>query len=94
MKSKSAGLERTFLEVTEQNDETSKKPNESNLEILEKAKQRQFPPEYKLRILEEADRCRKSGEVSPLLRREGLYSSLHRPLQVDLIYDLNFAPMC
>ena len=32
--------------------------------------------EYKLRILEEADRCQESGEVGALLRREGLYSSL------------------
>lgn len=75
MKSKSAGLERTFLEVTEQSDVTSKKPSEPNPEILEKAKRRNFPPTYKLRILEEADRCREPGEISALLRREGLYSS-------------------
>ena len=30
---------------------------------------------YKLRIVEEADRCTEPGEVGRLLRREGLYSS-------------------
>ena len=41
----------------------------------EKAQRRRFTPEYKLRILEEADRCREPGEIGALLRREGLYSS-------------------
>ena len=41
----------------------------------EKPKRRRFPAEYKLRILEEADRCTKPGELGLLLRREGLYSS-------------------
>jgi len=44
-------------------------------EVPEKAQRRRFTPEYKLRILEEADRCRESGEVGALLRREGLYTS-------------------
>jgi transposase-like protein len=30
---------------------------------------------YRLRIVEEADKCTKPGEVGQLLRREGLYSS-------------------
>ena len=30
---------------------------------------------YKLRIVEEAERCTEPGEVGQLLRREGLYSS-------------------
>ena len=34
-----------------------------------------FAPSYKLRIVEEADRCTEPGEVGQLLRREGLYSS-------------------
>ena len=38
-------------------------------------KRRQFTAEYRLRILEEADRCTQPGEVGRLLRREGLYSS-------------------
>lgn len=45
-------------------------------QVLEKAKRRQFSAEYKQRILEEADRCTKPGELGALLRREGLYSSL------------------
>lgn len=36
---------------------------------------RRFSAEYKLRILEEADRCSKRGDLGLLLRREGLYSS-------------------
>ena len=45
------------------------------VEVLEKAKRRRFSLEYKRRIVREADRCRKPGEVGALLRREGLYSS-------------------
>ena len=41
---------------------------------LEKRTRRQFTPEYKLRIIEEADVC-KRGELGALLRREKLYSS-------------------
>ena len=44
-------------------------------EVAAKPKRRQFTAEYRLRILEEADRCTKPGEVGQLLRREGLYSS-------------------
>jgi transposase-like protein len=44
-------------------------------EVLAKAQRRRFTAAEKLRVLREADRCTKSGEVSALLRREGLYSS-------------------
>ncbi len=44
-------------------------------EVAAKPKRRQFTAEYRLRILEEADRCTVPGEVGQLLRREGLYSS-------------------
>jgi transposase len=44
-------------------------------EVLEKAKRRQFSIDYKLRILEEADRATEAGAIGALLRREGLYSS-------------------
>jgi transposase-like protein len=44
-------------------------------EVEPKAKRRRFTAEYKLRILREADRCTKPGELGALLRREGLYSS-------------------
>lgn len=40
-----------------------------------KPTRRRFSDEYKLRILEEADRCTRPGELGLLLRREGLYSS-------------------
>lgn len=40
-----------------------------------KPTRRRFSEAYKLRILDEADRCSKHGELGLLLRREGLYSS-------------------
>jgi transposase len=46
-----------------------------NPEVLPRAKRRQFSAEYKMRIVEEADRVTKRGEIGALLRREGLYSS-------------------
>jgi transposase len=45
-------------------------------EVPAKARRRRFTASYKLRILEEADRCTEPGEIGALLRREGLYSSL------------------
>ncbi|MBA2725940.1 MAG: transposase [Actinobacteria bacterium] len=44
-------------------------------EVPEKARRRRHNAEYKLQILEEADRATEPGEVGALLRREGLYSS-------------------
>ena len=44
-------------------------------EVVAKPKRRRFTAEYRLRILEEADRCTQPGELGRLLRREGLYSS-------------------
>ena len=47
-----------------------------DVEVVAKAKRRRFTAEYKRRIVREADRCTKPGEIGALLRREGLYSSL------------------
>ncbi len=44
-------------------------------QVIAKPKRRRFTAEYRLRILEEADRSTGTGEVGQLLRREGLYSS-------------------
>ena len=44
-------------------------------EVLAKPRRRQYSAAYKVRILEEADRCSQPGDVGRLLRREGLYSS-------------------
>ena len=46
-----------------------------NPEVPEKPQRRRFTAEYKLQILEQADRATEPGEVGALLRREGLYSS-------------------
>ena len=45
-------------------------------EVPAKVQRRRFSAEYRLRILKQADACKKPGEVGALLRREGLYSSL------------------
>jgi transposase-like protein len=47
-----------------------------DVEVVAKAERRRFTAEYKRRIVHEADRCTKPGEIGALLRREGLYSSL------------------
>ena len=44
-------------------------------EVVAKPMRRQFTAAYRLRIVEEADRCTRPGEVGRLLRREGLYTS-------------------
>jgi transposase-like protein len=44
-------------------------------EVPEKIPRRRFSAGYKLRVLEQADRCTQPGEIGALLRREGLYSS-------------------
>lgn len=44
-------------------------------EVRDRPRRRRFTAEYKLRIVQEADRCTQPGELGALLRREGLYSS-------------------
>ena len=44
-------------------------------EVLPRAERRKFSGQYKLRILEEVDRCTERGQIGAILRREGLYSS-------------------
>jgi len=43
--------------------------------VVARAQRRRFSAAYKLRIVQEADECVRSGQVGELLRREGLYSS-------------------
>ncbi len=44
-------------------------------EVRDRPRRRRFTAEYKLQIVQEADRCTQSGELGALLRREGLYWS-------------------
>lgn len=44
-------------------------------ELAEQARRRSFTAAYKLKVLEEVERCTKPGEIGALLRREGLYTS-------------------
>jgi transposase-like protein len=45
------------------------------MEVVARAKRRQFSAADKQRILLAADRCTQPGEIGALLRREGIYSS-------------------
>ena len=48
---------------------------EPDPEVKEQGTRRQFSNEYKLRILKEADACKKRGDLGRLLRREGLHTT-------------------
>ena len=50
-------------------------PVAQETEVTAKARRRRFTAAEKLRVLRDADGCTKPGELSALLRREGLYSS-------------------
>ena len=74
------GLRAPALGGEERSDETPSAgahvpPDRPDPEVVAKPKRRRFTAEYRLRILEEVDRCAGVGEVGQLLRREGLYSS-------------------
>lgn len=45
-------------------------------EVVARKPRRNFPAQYKLRILRELDACKKRGEKGLVMRREGLYSSM------------------
>ena len=50
-------------------------PAEAPTYVSEKPQRRKYTADYKRRIIEEADRCTKPGEVGALCRREGIYDS-------------------
>lgn len=47
----------------------------SETQVVARTQRRRFTASYKLKILKEAEGCAGSGQISALLRREGLYSS-------------------
>lgn len=47
----------------------------SETQVVPRPKRRRFTASYKLKIVKEADRYTEPGQISALLRREGLYSS-------------------
>lgn len=59
----------------EQKQSSHGKKKHPDPEVSPSPKRRLFTAAYKLRILEEADRCEQHGGIGNLLRREGLYSS-------------------
>ncbi len=61
------------LEVESKDPGTSSESRQN--EVTPRATRRRFSTSYKLRILAQADRCTKKGEIGALLRGEGLYSS-------------------
>lgn len=54
---------------------TTSRATDPDPEVPAKPQRRRFTAEYRLRIIKEADACKKPGELGALLRREGLYSS-------------------
>lgn len=54
---------------------TTETTTSDKTEVSAKATRRRFTKDFKLRILEQADRCTSPGESGKLLRGEGLYSS-------------------
>jgi transposase len=48
---------------------------QDNTQVAASTGRRRFTAEYKIRILNEAEECKKTGMIGALLRREGLYSS-------------------
>ena len=48
---------------------------QDDTQVAASASRRRFTAEYKLKILKEAEECKKTGMIGALLRREGLYSS-------------------
>jgi transposase-like protein len=50
-------------------------PGAADPEVVAKPTRRRFTAEYRLKIVEEAERCTEPGSIGRLLRREGLYSS-------------------
>ena len=74
------GLSAPALGVEERSDEAPSAgagtaSEQPDTEVVAKPSRRRFTAEYRLRILEEAERCTGTGEVGQMLRREGLYSS-------------------
>ena len=69
------GAERAVGERSDAAAKSGEGKEPPNPELVERPQRRRFSAEYKLRIVEEADRCTELGEVGSLLRREGLYSS-------------------
>lgn len=51
------------------------RPVVSPTEVQPRARRRTFSAAYKRDILKQVDACSKPGDISALLRREGLYSS-------------------
>lgn len=45
------------------------------VKVVAKAERRRFTTDYKLKVIGEADKCQRPGEIGALLRREGLYWS-------------------
>lgn len=67
-----------MLKKTDQSGESVPNDNEMprpDPEVVPGVARRRFTARYKLKIVEEADRCENAGEIGALLRREGLYSS-------------------
>ena len=66
------GTGTTAVSVAAHSSSSSLPPNP---EVVVKATRRRFTVDYKLKILDQADRCQQDGQLGALLRREDLYHS-------------------
>lgn len=62
-------------DLTKQPDTSKNANSPPNPEVQAKTPSRRFTAEYKLRILEEIDRCQSGTDRGAVIRREGLFSS-------------------
>jgi len=69
-------MSQEYLDKLDSRQNGKSEEERTKTEVVAKAKRRQYPAEYKLRILREVDESKGKGEIGALLRREGLYSSL------------------
>jgi transposase-like protein len=53
----------------------SKETQPKSTEVFLSPRRKRYTPAFKLRVIEEADRCAGTGEVAALCRREGIYFS-------------------
>jgi transposase-like protein len=62
--------------MSDTNEETaSKEIPSTSTEVYVSPKKKRYTPAFKIRLIEEADRCETPGERAALCRREGIYFS-------------------
>ena len=68
-------LQKAIKSVLPESSSAAVPVNPPSPEVAPKAKRRRLTSEYKLRILDELERCTEHGEKGAIMRREGIYTS-------------------